>query len=335
MRQKPTAPAATETETETTPPPAAPTTPPPAAAWDDDAGNVGITEEAAIRYPSIQIVNGDPRFAGHAREAGAFFMPEGQIDGGPLSVPGVCDWMPGKLVTKSGTKIPGSFAAFLALTLIRSRRSWSVGDGKIGARFAWGEYADAKAYGDTIGERPRSHVQGLAMIEGIGEPCAITFRGMHSAGLTARDAWADRVRRYVMAPASEIASKRHGRRIALPSLCFRVSLGFAVTGEGEPYYLTVGEGDDQSQITPVALIDPIARLTPEQIGAYYVGADARARNEAIYRDADPWIAEWSPEALRARREGRGVGLGKPPAPTRTAPSYRAEPETETDPADVF
>jgi hypothetical protein len=318
-----------------TPPESSPTP----KSWEDDAGEISIEEREAIRFATIQIVNGDPRFAGHFRERGAFFMPEGAIDGGPPAIPGVCDWAPGVLVTKDNKKQAGFFAPFLFLALIRSRKCWTVGAGKGPPRFGWNEYAAAKAYGEHIGESARSHLQGLCVVDGIAEPVAITFKGMHTAGLTVRDGWADRVRRYVMTPASAIVSKKQGRRIALPSLCFRVGLGFQTNPDGTPYYWQVGEGDDVSAITPIVLIDPVEVLEPAQIGAYYVGPEARARHEEIHRAADPWISEWTPEALAARREGRGLGTAKPATAAREpAPTFRAEREelgNDHDPDSVF
>jgi hypothetical protein len=281
-------------ESTTTPPPTQPKAhePPPNRDWREDAGNVGVSDDAIESFPALQWVNGKPDADPGSRSAwGGFFV------GQESCVPVLPDsgWEPHTFRARDGTEVDGHYRRDVEVTIIRDRRSFTVDQpgARRPLRFPWNGYAQAKRVAEAIRTKPRGHVQLLCLVRGLTGLVTVGLKGMQTNGMTDRDGWAWRVRKFLLNPASAEASRvrKDGKAIRLPFLCFRIVIGPARDGD-KPVYRTVGTAPNQSTIVDIDVIKPAGPVEVGLIGSYYVGHAMRRENEATHMRTSAWATAW-------------------------------------------
>ena len=249
------------------------------ASWKNDLDGVATPADIGVQsYPTLQWLSGNAALRGTWRARGHFFISADQ------SVE--CNWGETDFVTKSGEVIHGYAKDEMVCSIIRMRRAWFC-EGKDGRfhRFAWNDYDSAKAFGKASGK-----MQIIISAGGIDRPVALTLRGNLSKHAVERNGWGDKARRFLYDPVAReyAAGKSKVEYKRLPSLCFWISIG----SPSEPFYLTVGEGNATSQITPIELIDPADIVKPENMGNHIVSRTMRTMHEDIYSEASEWSKAW-------------------------------------------
>lgn len=251
--------------------------------FDWQAEMQGVSTPADVpmlSFPTLQWLSGLPGLAGTWREQGHFFIDAEQ---------GVkTDWEHKDLITKKGETVSGNAVSAILATVIRMRRAWFVYNESTGenSRFPWNAYKQAENFGS-----PRGKMQIIMHVSGLAGYVALTLRGNLSRHAIERGGWGERARKYLYDPASYIMhAGKPGIVERLPSLCFRVGLAGERLENGKARYLTVGEGDKTSVITPIALIDPTDTVT--DFAPYVVPMVLRKEHETMYASAKTWVDAW-------------------------------------------
>jgi hypothetical protein len=168
------------------------------------------------------------------------------------------------------------------------RRAWFVYNESTGenSRYPWSAYKLAEKSGS-----PRGKMQIIMNVSGLAGYVALTLRGNLSRHAVERGGWGERARKYLYDPASYVMhAGKPGIVERLPSLCFRIGLAGERLETGKARYLTVGEGDKTSVITPIGLIDPTD--TVNDFAPYVVPMALRKEHESIYAGAKGWADAW-------------------------------------------
>lgn len=259
-------------------------------AWMTTAQQGNVQDEEAVSYPILAWINGTKQAKGTWMEHGGFFAGS---DSGIAVDPSV-GWEAVTIVDADNREIEGFGIGVLPVTPIRMRRAWSSGRGTGARTFNVADFDGAKWAANTRGERnPRGRAQILTMVAGIDGPIVLSLSGMQADyAANVRHGWANLMRRFLMAPASEAASRATGKAIRIPALAFRIRLGYRIGKDGAPWYESVGEEGASRMILPCTLRDPDRDVPEGKIGDYVVSPTERARNERIHAESSTWADQW-------------------------------------------
>lgn len=293
--------------------------PAPRAAPRDESRPAGVSEWGAagavadsrpVNFPYLLWINGKPDAEeGAAAWWGGFFLAsDAAVTPRADSLaddPGQ-GWAPHKLRARkrdgSGVAtVAGYLRRELPAIILRGRSAWRVESKAQGrgqsALFAWTDYDAARAHADTTRGKLRGVSHVLLLAQGIPEPVALVLKGTAGQGWTDRDGWHGAIRSRLLSVADRIARRHDPRAPALPALRFRVVIGVETDpGDGAPVFRVVGKGDDVSEVTRIALLDPAGPV--DDPGVYFAGKRRMAECEGHYLAAEPWAVEWSPATLR-------------------------------------
>lgn len=268
-------------------------------------------------FPVIQWVNGDKRLAkaGGVPHTGGWFLNGDMIDAEEL--PG---WEAGELVHSNNESTQGFFARDLTFAIIRRRRSWRLRVDNREHIFAWDKYDEAREFGAPFNETPYGRLHVLVAIRGLEEmgPFMLTMRGSISKMFSPsrkEDTLLNQVNRLVMRPANALAKKR-GSGNAWPYLAFWLTVGPERDAKGNPVYQMVGREGQQSPVTFPVLLGVHEKLTPQELGQFFVGRDNLARFTQIYQETEEWQTAFDAMDLASQDLADD------------------EPEPETEPLDV-
>lgn len=248
--------------------------------WRKEIEGVSTPADSpAQSFPTLQWLSGVPGMAGTWREHGHFFIDSEQAV--------KCDWTVRELITKSGDTVSGFANRELVCSIIRSRRAWFVQSEGQTQRFPWDAYKAAAQIGN-----PRGKMQIIIAASGIAGYIALTLRGNMSKYAVERGGWGELARRYLYDPASKaFHGNKSGIIERLPSLCFSIGLAGGLTDSGKVRYITVGDGDKTSIITPIELIDPKEIVT--EFSPYIVPKKIREEHESAFANAKEWSEAWN------------------------------------------
>ncbi|MBC7235016.1 MAG: hypothetical protein H5T69_04180 [Chloroflexi bacterium] len=249
-------------------------------------------ETSGQGYPWIQWVHGNPQLKrlGGVPYTGGWFMP---ADGAGLDDEAEIEgWTRGTLTHPNGEETAGWFARDITIALIRSRRAWVVRDGDTYELYPWDQYDQAKAAG-----RPSGKLQILAVVKNLAapRPVVLTMRGSVSRAFSpsrAGDTVLNQFNRCVLAPANKLAA-RAGRKGRYPYRAFWLTVGPKRHPDGSPVFSTVGEGSESSKITEPTAIGLRDKMTPQEIGALFVGLEVLEETTQYWREAEEWANAWS------------------------------------------
>jgi len=254
----------------------------PPVTWRDEVAGVSTPADSGVQsYPTLQFLNGQQSMKGHWREFGMFFIPDAENVGS--------SWNTTEFLTRNGDSVPGVARAEIEVSVIRLRRAWFVKDSeKQIRRIPWANYGAAKNIG-----KPRGKCQILMSVTGVNELVCLSLTGMQSAYAMQRDGWGGMARKRLYDPTARILHMgKKGGIERLPALQFRIHIG-AEQSNGKPVYTPVGRDGDESAVTRIVLLAPIATVESDaDVARYIVPRVIRESYETAYSEADEWAHAW-------------------------------------------
>ena len=248
--------------------------------WLDTAGDIpqDTVDTEQQGYPYIQWVNGNVQLKqlGGVPYTGGWALPCANIDAEAL--PG---WTRGTLEHGNGST-EAWLCKDIAVSMVRSRKCWTVFDGQTTQYFAWNQYDAAKAAG-----HPRGKLQVLVFVKGLEEhgPFMLTLRGSFARNLT--DEVLPLFNKYVLGPANATNAKRniHSK---FPYRAFWLTIGPMHKADGAPHFTEMGQKPNSSMVVLPVALGLHDKLTMADLGAMFVGKDLLASGTALYQEAEGW-----------------------------------------------
>lgn len=260
-------------------------------------------ESESIRFPTIMFNSGDSSKRPKKTQAdpgvswrGGFFIPKDALgDGVDLSDQG---WIEDSFISKSsdGGEVEGWYKPQITLMHVARRRRWEVRDV---ANFAWKDSKAAKAAGSM-----RGHQQSLIIIKGLEDfgPFCLSMRGHTQMAFNGDMEYANSgclisFKRTVIQKANDVtkAATAKGVKAAVWDYYgFWLTVGAAVTADGEPMFFEVGKGNKTSKVVLPVPIDLPATAAEVDLNQYFVGPDMlhQARTILDMVKAEGWLHGW-------------------------------------------
>jgi hypothetical protein len=251
-----------------------------AETWLDTAAEIdqSTVEQEQVSYPYIQWVNGDKRLkaAGGVPYTGGWALPAANI-----ALDAVPGWTRGELAHDNGSTDVW-FRRDLTVSVVRTRKAWTVYDGQATRMFAWNQYDAAKAAG-----KPRGKLQILCYVKGLEEhgPHMLTLRGSFARAFS--DNVGAALAKYVLGPVNK-ENQRRGVKAKFPMRAFWLSVGPDRDATGEPRFTEVGVRPNSSLVVLPVALGLSDKLTMQDIGKLFVGKDVLTVGTVAFMEAEQW-----------------------------------------------
>ena len=259
-------------------------------------------ESESIRFPTIMFNSGDSSKRPKKAQSdpgigwrGGFFIPKDALgDGVDLSDYG---WVEDSFISHAGGEVEGWYKPQITLMHIARRRRWEVKDTE--QKFAWKDFKIAKAAGSM-----RGHQQSLIIVKDLEDfgPFCLSMRGHTQMAFNGDMEYANSgcltsFKRTVIQKANDVtrdATAKGVKAAVWDYYGFWLTVGAAVTSDGEPLFFEVGKGTKTSKVVLPVPIDLPATAAEVDLNQYFVGKEmlTQARSTLDMVKAEGWLHGW-------------------------------------------